>query len=128
MQAVEEHEVALAAPEVAAVEHHADEADLLDVEASVAVVEVAAEAVVSQEVVDAVAVALVAVDEEDTKCFGQGRRSPHSGPAGEALPFALPFLLEPTITLRYHDHLSAFWSCDGITVTCRKYGALLRTF
>ena len=34
---MEEHEVALAAPEVAVVEHHADEADLLDVEVSVAV-------------------------------------------------------------------------------------------
>lgn len=125
---MEEHEVALAASELAVVEHHADEVDPPDVEVSVAVVEVAAVAVAFQEAADAVVVALVAADEEDTKFFGLGRRSPRSGHAGEALPFALPFLLEPTITLRYHDHLSAFWSCDGITVTCRKYGALLRTF
>lgn len=121
---MEHHEVVLVALEVAAVEHRVDGVDLLDAEALVPVVEVAAEAVASQEAVDVVVVALVDVDEEDTKCFGPGRRSPH---AGEALPFALPFRLEPTITHRYHDHLSAFWSCDGTTVTRRKYGALLRT-
>jgi hypothetical protein len=125
VQAVEHHGVDLAVLEVAVVEHHVDAADPLDAEASVAVVELVAEAVVSQEAVDVAAVALVDVDEEDTKRFGLGRRSPH---AGEALLYALPFRLESTITHRYHDHLSAFWSCDGITVTCRKYGALLRTF
>lgn len=82
MQAVEEHEAALAASELAAVEHRVDEADLLVVEASVAVVEPAAEAVASQEAVAAAVVALADVDVEDTKCFGLGRRSPHPGHVG----------------------------------------------
>lgn len=71
---MEHHEVDLAALEAAVVAHREDEADLRDVEALVAVVEVVAEAVASQEV-DAVAVAVLAdADEEDTKCFGLGRR------------------------------------------------------
>ena len=131
-QAVEHHEVDPAALEVAAVAHHEDEADLPDAEDLAAVVEVAAsavvaEAVVSQEV-DVVVVALVAVDVEDTKRFGLGRLPPHPGYAGEARPFALPFRLEPTITHRYHDHLAAFWSCDGITVTCRDMAPCCEQF
>lgn len=73
----------LAALPVAAVAHREDEADLPDVEASVAVVEVVVEAVASQEAADAVAVVLADVDEEDTKCFGLGRRPPHPGHAEE---------------------------------------------
>ena len=118
----EPHEADRAVLVAVAVEHHADEVDPLDAEASAAVEEVvvsavAAAAVVSQEV-DAVAAvdSAVDVDEEGTKCFDLGRLVCHSDENAKAQPLALPSQIGPTITYRYHDYLVAFWSCDGLSV------------
>jgi hypothetical protein len=118
----EPHEEDRAVSVAVAVEHHADEVDPQDAEASAAVEEVvvsavAAAAVVSQEVDVVAAVAsVVDVDEEATKCFDVGRLVCHSDQIARAQQLALPSQFGPTITYRYHDHSAAFWSCDGLSV------------
>jgi hypothetical protein len=122
------HEEERAVSVVGAEAHHEDEVDPQVVEVASAVVEVvdsvavAAAAVVSQEVdpqavVAALAVeaSVVAVDEEDTKCFDLGHHVRMTRRKRNRL--RSPSQFGTTITYRYHDHLAALWSCNGFWCT-----------
>jgi hypothetical protein len=121
---VEHHEEDRADSVAVVVEHHADAVDPLDVAAAASAVEeevvvsAAVEAAaVSQEAVVVAVVLAADVDEEDTKCVDLGRIPSCSDGNAGAQPPALPSQFGPTITYRYHDHLAAFWSCDGFWCT-----------